>query len=480
MYGHSVLFRGIVAAGAMILLSAAGPLLGQTTTFYVARHAEKAGNNGDVGLTREGYRRADELREVLGSVPLSQIYVSEALRTQLTAAPTAAHHGLEPVPYGQPGAAKDWPLKHNGGAVLVVSHSGEVEAIVEALSGQKPEKVGNQYDNLFIVTIRDGQRSVERRKYGLVVAGDEAVRFEGEPDEGEDLSAVEVLGDNLVVASDETRSIQVLERTNQPTVYRVGEAIGLLKDAGGDEIDIEGLARDDKFLYVIGSHSSTRKRVDRLEDVDRKYAKNRERIAETNERPDRNHLIRLSVDAQSGEIDGEDAQSIDLRDLLKEEDVLGPFGGVPGKENGLDVEGLAVSGDWVYAGLRGPVLQGNFTPVVKLRFEKPHKPELLFVQVGGRGVRSLASVAEGFLVVAGPTGDAPLSYQLYHWDGQDMIPGKGAPDGRATLLGTIPAPEASKAEGLAVLEETADEYRVLVLYDGPKGGSPRVLQVRKP
>ena len=43
---------------------------------------------------------------------------------------------------------------------------------------------------------------------------------------------------------------------------------------------------------------------------------------------------------------------------LADDEHLGPFLGIPGKDNGFDVEGVAVLGERVVLGLRGPVLRG--------------------------------------------------------------------------------------------------------------------------
>ena len=48
---------------------------------------------------------------------------------------------------------------------------------------------------------------------------------------------------------------------------------------------------------------------------------------------------------------------ISLTEIGRDEH-FGAFTGIPGKDNGLDIEGLAVKADRVYVGLRGPVLRG--------------------------------------------------------------------------------------------------------------------------
>ena len=64
-----------------------------------------------------------------------------------------------------------------------------------------------------------------------------------------------------------------------------------------------------------------------------------------------------------------------LTKALKDDPHIGPFVprlsngkmvGIPSKDNGLDVEGLAVSGDRAFLGLRGPVLRG-WTVVLELQ-----------------------------------------------------------------------------------------------------------------
>ena len=57
-----------------------------------------------------------------------------------------------------------------------------------------------------------------------------------------------------------------------------------------------------------------------------------------------------------------------IRRRLRKDPVLGPFVGLPSKENGLDIEGLAVRGDTVLLGLRGPVIRG-YALVVRLEMK---------------------------------------------------------------------------------------------------------------
>ena len=142
------------------------------------------------------------------------------------------------------------------------------------------------------------------------------------------------------------------------------------------------------------------------------------------------------------------------------------------------------------------------------KFDDPDNEEsLLYVNLGGRGIRSLARVDDGFLIIAGPVGDAPVSYQIYFWDGEDLIVGKDRLEGgRATFLKELLVPiketgkgeveevsidkaearasakkvDVGKAEGLVVLEETNEQYDVIVVFDGIAGPQARRYQIAKP
>jgi hypothetical protein len=179
-------------------------------------------------------------------------------------------------------------------------------------------------------------------------------------------------------------------------------------------------------------------------------------------------LFRIKLD-DAGQLAAK--ESIDLRDILENDEILGPFFSVPGKENGIDIEGIAVKDGRLFVGFRGPVLRGNFVPVLAFRFEEPDDYELLFVQLGGRGIRDLASVEDGFLIVAGAIGDGDASYQLCLWNGEDGVPGEGGWDGKIIKIGELATNLGVKPEGLTVTAETPDEWRLLVVTDGQASAS---------
>ena len=121
----------------------------------------------------------------------------------------------------------------------------------------------------------------------------------------------------------------------------------------------------------------------------------------------------------------------DLRELLRDDDHLAPFLPIPGKDNGLDVEGIAVIGDRVYLGLRGPVLRG-WAVVLELRpHADPDDPNRLGC-VGfadGRRTASTCSTSTGSASATsartattcwcwpGPSMDLDGPVRVYRWRG---------------------------------------------------------------
>ena len=68
-----------------------------------------------------------------------------------------------------------------------------------------------------------------------------------------------------------------------------------------------------------------------------------------------------------------------LVDVLRADPHLAPFVAIPARDNGLHVEGLAVGGDRLFVGLRGPVLRG-WAVVLELR--PAHDPDKAYGFVG--------------------------------------------------------------------------------------------------
>jgi broad specificity phosphatase PhoE len=126
-----------------------------STTVVLVRHAEKQAAEEDPGLTEAGQARAQRLAAMLEGAGLAAIYVSEARRTQETAAPVAAATGLEPhvVPAARHGRLL-WRLRwrHRGEVVLVIGHSNTIPVIAEGLGAPVGAVHDEEYSGFWIIT----------------------------------------------------------------------------------------------------------------------------------------------------------------------------------------------------------------------------------------------------------------------------------------------------------------------------------------
>jgi len=298
------------------------------------------------------------------------------------------------------------------------------------------------------------------------IAPQTSVSLRGDVAHPTELSGLAFHGDLLIACPDEGAELNVFRRADD--AYGLLAKVSLLEDAG-DEIDMEAAASDGEHLYVVGSHSMRRKKVDDAS----AYKKNRKRLTRVRPHDESYRLFRLAVNG-AGVL--ESNESLSLANLLADDEILGPYAAIPGKENGVDVEGLAVKDGRLYVGFRGPVLRGNFVPVLSFAFDDPDDYELKFVPLAGRGIRDLLAVDDGLLLLAGPIGDGDATYKLYHWNGEDCVPGDVESPGVLTELGELPGNQAVKPEGLAILAETADSWKLLVVSDGDADASTWLVQ----
>ena len=130
-----------------------------TTRYYVVRHAEKQDNTDDSPLRNpEGFERARALATRLAAKNISRIYVSDKLRTQQTAAPTATEFGITPmiIPKVDVQLLINTLKRVNKSNVLVIWHSDELHTIVNSLvpTSQQISQIGNEFSNLFIIKRR--------------------------------------------------------------------------------------------------------------------------------------------------------------------------------------------------------------------------------------------------------------------------------------------------------------------------------------
>jgi len=324
------------------------------------------------------------------------------------------------------------------------------------------------------------------------------------------LSAVVQIGDTLWVANDEALSLERVSR--QPGTggdeiryadhrqFPLHEVLQLPMppDADGkiEEADIEGLDYDGGYLWLVCSHSLKRDKPKQEKSIE----KNIERLAKVSRDGNRFLLARIPLAEatqsleRTVEQDGHvhaaarlrgDAEGNALTEALADDEHLGPFLAIPGKDNGFDIEGLAVAGDRVFIGLRGPVLRG-WTLILELSLEEQDASTLTLKPIGpngqlyhkhfldlrGLGVRDLCAQGSDLLILAGPTLTLAGPLTIFRW------PGGARPD-RESLVFSEALPKVLKlpfgarqnagkdqAEGLTLFAPDGGETRqVLVVYD---------------
>ncbi|MBK5965666.1 hypothetical protein CCR95_16640 [Thiocystis minor] len=177
-----------------------------------------------------------------------------------------------------------------------------------------------------------------------------------------------------------------------------------------------------------------------------------------------------------------DQQGNVLTESLREDKHLGPFLAIPGKDNGFDIEGLAVVGERLFLGLRGPVLRGWAVVLeveVAMDDDDPARLGLKaigeangpyrkhFLHLGGLGIRDLCVSGADLLILAGPSMDLDGPVAIFRW------PGGAKPDDasivpadRLERLVDVPYGRGSdRAEGVAWFTDDSQSRRMLVVYD---------------
>lgn len=342
--------------------------------------------------------------------------------------------------------------------------------------------------------------------------GQVLLRFDAEGERSiiGDLSAATTGPDgSLWVASDELSGGRVTVSRLSPAghgtfggheMLALGDFVAL-PDAAQEETeaDLEGLDCAHGYLWFTGSHSSKRSKPrgrDRAQDLARlasvqvdanRYLLGRIPVpGGPGPEPDVRTAARLA-DAPGGNL---------LIAALQDDPHLGPFlrtqhGAdasqtllpLASKENGFDVEGLAVFDTRLFLGLRGPVLRGWATLLEiapdelgpgllglapMLPTEQRYRKH--FLDLDGLGIRELARDGDDLLILAGPTMTLHGSMRLYRLRDaanleNDNVTGHG--DGRLVPLFDLPSvPGGDNAEGFTLIR-WREQPAILVVYDGP-------------
>lgn len=144
--------------------------------YYLVRHAEKdTGKNP--ALTMAGYLRAGDLYRELKNKKISKIYVSQYRRSQLTADSLRLYKKTDTVHYKADTTGDDLFLKFIAvfkavnfkNNVLIIAHSNTIPVILKRLgvTGLDISEIpDDEYDNLFVVTVKNKKVSLKWLKYG--------------------------------------------------------------------------------------------------------------------------------------------------------------------------------------------------------------------------------------------------------------------------------------------------------------------------
>lgn len=269
------------------------------------------------------------------------------------------------------------------------------------------------------------------------------------------LSVAQQIDDTLWVANDETTSLERLKiqvaapgdvvTCDEHQSFQLQDYLDLPLPEHDAEIDIEGLAyvRDSGYLWVVGSHSLKRKKAE----AGNPAQKNIKRLSTVEADGNRFLLARIPVVQQNNDYalarevdaDGRSAAQLhgnevgnDLTAAIAEDPQLRDFLSIPGKDNGFDIEGLAVIGSRLLLGLRGPVLRG-WAVLLEIETElnegstdtlvlkkigpggRPYRKH--FFALNGLGMRDLCTSGNDLLILAGPTMDQDGPVTVFRWRG---------------------------------------------------------------
>lgn len=340
-----------------------------------------------------------------------------------------------------------------------------------------------------------------------------ALRFGDEfKEHRQDVSAILLTPDqHLWLGSDETSTIERLTFTEPQAFaahkqFRVADFIDLPAPEE-QEIDIEGLAFADHYLWVVGSHSWKRKkpkpdktdeknikRLTKLESEANRYLIGRIPLVDGELLPSCKHPEHPDEQLRAAKLEVTERGN-SLMDALVKDPHLGSYIGaaIPGKENGFDIEGLAVHQNKILLGLRGPVLRGwavileieltGSSGLLKLKQMAQGEYKKHFVYLNGLGIRDLRIDGQDLLILAGPTMDLDGPVRIYRLQNgvnlqENML-------SKPELVLDLPYGNGDDhAEGITLCTNLIGQPSLLVVYDSPaqarlKGDSDVVADVFK-
>lgn len=236
----------------------------------------------------------------------------------------------------------------------------------------------------------------------LAAVAQAQTRYEGLCDAS---AAIALDAQHFIVADDERNRLTVYQR-NVPKPVREIELGPFLR--AEKESDLEGAARVGDRIYWIASHA---------------------RNSAGKRREDRHRFFATAIEGATVKPVGT-AYTALLDDLLASPVLAGlPLAEAARQPaeapGGFNIEGLATAPDGsLLIGLRNPVPQGRalllplLNPAELIAGRGPARFGVAAsLDLGGRGVRDVAHIGSGYLIVAGPVGDEG-SFALYRWSGR--------------------------------------------------------------
>jgi hypothetical protein len=181
-----------------------------------------------------------------------------------------------------------------------------------------------------------------------------------------------------------------------------------------------------------------------------------------------------------------DAQHNQLTQALADDPHFGPYMSIPGKDNGFDIEGLAIDGKRLLLGLRGPVLRG-WSALLEVSVEARNDQLRLapldnsgtllrkhFLQLDGLGVRDLHFCGDDLYILAGPTMVLDGDIRIFKWPAARPLLADNREPARfeSGLIESIALPHGhgtNRAEAICSVPPAlcSGNASWLVLYDAP-------------
>lgn len=294
-------------------------------------------------------------------------------------------------------------------------------------------------------------------------------------------------GQYLWLAADEEIAIERLEKIDDSR-YGLHQRFALQDlldhfDPTEKEVDIEGLDYDGQSLWLIGSHSSKRKKAKKNPiggkqltiDIDKnRYLLARIPLVGRN-------LLKTTAANHSAVLKREETTN-ELIEVLKQDPYLGEIilSNLPGKDNGFDIEGFVIQDQKILIGLRGPVLRG-IAILIEIELAEVEtgilslKPigsdgkryKLHFLDLNGLGIRELCFKEDHLLILAGPTMSLDGSMRLFQLNNPFSLPENSlTKQDNETLKFLFEIPHGfqnDRAEGITLYTDQS----ILVVYDTP-------------